>query len=331
MKVAINGFGRIGRVFFREAFKRGVNIVAINDVYGVKDAAYLLKYDSVYGPYDKKIVVQGNDLIIEGKRIKVVSEREPEKLPWKQLGANVIIESTGVFRDREGASKHLRAGADHVIVTAPCSDKPDITVVPGVNHLLLKSKHKIISVASCTTNCLVPMLKVFLDNFGIKKAMMTTVHAYTNDQELHDSPHKKPRRGRAGALNVIPTNTGASDAILEVLPELKDKINGMAVRVPVPCGSLTDLVVELNKKVDVKMVNGAFKKYSNTKMKGIIEYSEEDLVSSDVVGNAHSCVFDAQSTQINGSWVKVLGWYDNEFGYCNRLIDVVYLLEKASK
>ena len=328
MNIAINGFGRIGRVFFRIAFARGMKIVAINDVHGPEDAAYLLKYDSTYGKYNKSVIVSGNNLIVDGKKIRVLSEREPEKLPWKEMNVDVVIESTGVFRDRAGVMKHLIAGAKRVIITAPADDKPDITVVPGVNHKDLKANHKILSVASCTTNCLVPLAKVLHDNFEIKRALMTTVHAYTNDQSLHDESHKKPRRGRAAAMNLIPTTTGADSAIIEVLPELKGKINGLAIRAPVHCGSLVDLVAELKKEFDVEKINASLKKASEGYLKGIMEYSKDNLVSSDVIGNQHSCVIDSLCTQKNGNLVKVLAWYDNEFGYSNRVADVVAMLKK---
>lgn len=327
IKVAINGFGRIGRTVLRICLERGIDVVAINDVHGVEDARYLLKYDSVYGKYERSVSVRGKDLVVGEKKISVLSEREPEKLPWSKLGVDIVVESTGVFRDREGAGKHLKAGAKYVLITAPCDGKPDLTIVPGVNDGKLKKSDKIISVASCTTNCLVPIVKVLNDNFKIKRALMTTVHAYTNDQALQDSSHKKFRRGRAAAENIIPTTTGAAKSFVEVLPELLGKINGLAVRVPVACGSLVDLTAELEKKFDVKKINAALKKASGESLKGIMEYSEEDLVSSDVIGNPHSAVVDGSSTQMEGNLVKVLAWYDNEFGYSNRVADVVGMLK----
>jgi glyceraldehyde-3-phosphate dehydrogenase type I len=328
MRIAINGFGRIGRVFFKIALERGLNIVAINDVHGARDAEYLLKYDSIYGKFEKRVDVKGNDLVVAGKKVRILSERDPLNLPWKEKGIDVVVESTGVFREPKEAGKHVTAGAKYVLVTAPSKGQPDLTVVPGVNHEKLKREHKILSVASCTTNCLVPMVKVLHDSFRIKKALFTTVHAYTNDQALHDSAHQKLRRGRAAALNIVPTTTGASESVIEIFPKLLGRINGLAIRVPVAVGSLTDLVVEVEKKVDVRAVNHAFKKSSQTGLKGILEYSEEELVSGDVIGNAHSCVFDSLLTQTEGNLVKVLGWYDNEFGYSNRVVDVIKMLKK---
>ncbi len=327
MNIAINGFGRIGRIVFKIALEQGLNVVAVNDVHGVKDAAYLLKYDSVYGKYDKKVEISSDNLIVNGKKIRVISEREPEKLPWKKIGAEIVIESTGVFTGRENASKHFLAGAKYILITAP-AENPDITNVPGVNHHKLKKEHKIISVASCTTNCLVPIVKVLHDKFVIKRALLTTIHAYTNDQNIHDSSHRKIRRGRAAALNIIPTTTGAEEAVAQVMPELLGKINGLAVRVPVICGSLVDLVAELEKKFDVKTINGSLKNASQKEMKGIIEYSEDELVSTDIIGNSHSAIVDGLSTQVEGNLVKVLAWYDNEYGYSCRVVDVIKMLKK---
>ena len=329
MKVAINGFGRIGRVFARIALDRGVNIVAVNDVHGIEGAAYLLKHDSIYGRYGKKIEIEGDNLIVGGKEIKILGERDPLKLPWKKLGVDIVVESTGVFRKPSEAAMHLKAGAKKVLITAPCKDgKPDLTIVPGVNQDKLKKEHKIISVASCTTNCFVPMVKILHDKFKIKRALMTTVHAYTNDQALHDESHDRPRRGRAAGLNIVPTTTGAAESVVEVMPELLGRINGLAVRVPVAVGSLVDLVAELDGEFSVEDINSAFKKAANGPMKGIVEYSEEELVSSDVIGNAHSTVFDSKLTQVDGNLVKTLAWYDNEFGYSNRVVDVLKMLEK---
>lgn len=329
MNVAINGFGRIGRTVFKLLHGRKINVVAINDVHGAEVAAYLLKYDSIYGKYKRKISFDKDFLIIDGKKIKVESEREIAKLPWKKLGVDVVIESTGVFTDPKDAKQHLNAGAKYVLITAPCKgEKPSLTVVPGVNHHRLKKNMNIISVASCTTNCLVPVVHVLHKNFGVKRALMTTAHAYTNDQELHDSFHKKFRRGRAAALNIVPTSTGAAEAIDEVMPELKGRVNGLAMRVPVAVGSLVDLVAELDKKFDAKDINTAFKKSAEKELKGILEYSEDELVSSDVIENAHSAVFDSKSTQVDGNLVKILAWYDNEFGYSNRVVDVVEMLKK---
>lgn len=331
MNVAINGFGRIGRTVLKICLDRKINVVAINDTHGPENAAYLMQYDSIYGKYPNKVDYTKDSIVVRGKKIKVLSEREIPKLPWKQLKVDIVIESTGAFTDPKDAAQHIASGAKHVLVTAPCKGKPDLTVVPGVNHHLLKKDHKVISVASCTTNCLVPMVDVLHKNFNIEKALMTTVHAYTNDQEIHDSFHKKVRRGRAAALNIVPTSTGAAEAIDEVLPHLHGRVNGLAVRVPVPVGSLTDLVADITKKATVEQINTAFKKASQTTLKGILEYSEEELVSSDVRGNPHSTVFDSLSTQVDGNLVKIMAWYDNEFGYSNRVCDVVQMLGKWLK
>ena len=328
MKVAINGFGRIGRIIFRIAFDRGVDIVAINDVHGVKNAAYMLKYDTVYGRYDKKVSIKGKNLIVNGKTIEVISERDVSKLPWKKLGVDIVIESTGVLRDPKEISKHQKSGAKYVIVTAPCKGgKPDITVILGVNSDKLKKEHKIISVASCTTNCLVPIVKVLNDKFKIKWAMMTTIHAYTNDQDLQDSSNKKIRRGRAAAQNIIPTTTGASESVTEVIPELLGKIKGLAIRVPVICGSLIDLTAELERNFTVNQINNEFKKLSEGKMKGIIGYSEDPLVSSDIIGDSRSAIIDSLTTAKDGNLIRVLAWYDNEYGYSCRVVDVIKMLE----
>jgi glyceraldehyde 3-phosphate dehydrogenase len=330
MRIAINGFGRIGRLIFRIAFDQGANIVAINDVHGAENSAYLLKYDSVYGRYDRKISAKEGNLIVDGKRIKVLGERDPYKLPWKRLDVDLVVESTGVFRDRFGASSHLGSGAKYVVITAPAND-PDITVVPGVNDAKLSKKHRIVSVASCTTNCLVPMVKVLHDKFEIRRAFFTTVHAYTNDQALHDSSHKKHRRGRAAAQNMVPTTTGASKSVTEIMPDLLGKINGLALRVPIVVGSLVDLTAEVKKKVGANRVNSVFKSAANGKLKGIIEFSDEELVSSDIIANEHSCVIDSLSTQTTGNLVKVLGWYDNEWGYSCRVVDVMRLMKKWTR
>ena len=330
MRIAINGFGRIGRIIFRIAFERGANIVAINDVHGAENSAYLLKYDSIYGKYERNVSARNGNLIVEGRRIEVIGERDPYRLPWKKLGVDLVIESTGVFKDRLGASSHLSSGAKYAVITTPATD-PDITIIPGVNDSKLSKNHKIISVASCTTNCLVPMVKVLHDKFGIQRAFFTTVHAYTNDQALHDSSNKKFRRGRAAGQNMVPTTTGASKSVIEIMPELLGRINGLAIRVPVIVGSLTDLTVELSKKASANKVNSAFKSAAEGKLKGIIEYSEEELVSSDVIGNSHSCVIDSLSTQTTGNLVKVLGWYDNEWGYSCRVADVIGMLRRYIK
>jgi len=330
MNIAINGFGRIGRIILKIALESKLKIIAINDVHRAEYAAYLLKYDSIYGKYEGNVSFSGEFLIVNGKKIKVISERDPAQVNWKTMGVDIVVESTGVFTDRDSTSKHLTSGAKYVVVTAPAK-QPDITIVPGVNHKNLKREHKIISVASCTTNCLVPMLKVLNESFGIERGLVTTVHAYTNDQMLHDSFHKKKRRGRAAGLNLVPTSTGAAEAVADVMPELAGRVNGLAVRAPVACGSLVDLVAELKGEVPVEMVNAAFKKYSLSMLKGILEYSEDELVSSDVIGNPSSSVFDSLSTQVDGNLIKVLAWYDNEFGYSNRVVDVLKMVNKFGK
>jgi len=327
MKVAINGFGRIGRSVFKIALEKGIDIVAINDVHGPEDAHYLLKYDSVYGRYDKKISHTKNHLIVGNKKILVLQERDPEKLPWKKLGVDVVIESTGVFRDREGASKHLKAGANKVVITSPAKN-PDTTIVPGVNHKEITKTKKIISVASCTTNCLTPILKVIDDKFGIKQALMTTTHAYTNNQAVHDQYSEKKRRGRSAANNIIPTTTGAAEAVIEVLPQLKGKLKAKAIRVPIPVGSIIDLTITTNKPSNAEKINETIKKASTTNMKGIIEYSEDEIVSSDIIKNPHSSVFDSLLTESIGNTTKLFSWYDNEYGYSNRVVDVIQIIKK---
>jgi glyceraldehyde 3-phosphate dehydrogenase len=326
LKVVINGFGRIGRVILKIALERKINVVAINDIHGPDDAAYLLKYDSIYRTFKGRIT-HGKDFIkVNGHKIKVLSEMDPSKLPWKELKIDTVVESTGIFIDRKGAGKHLDAGAKKVVITAPAKDH-DVTIVPGVNTNDLKKKHKLISVASCTTNCLAPVVKVLEDSFGIKNALMTTVHAYTNDQVMHDSFHKKTARGRAAAMNMIPTSTGASKAVTEVLPKLNGKLEGMAVRVPIGVGSLVDLTANLKKPFSVEKVNNAFKKASEGKLKGILEYNEDCIVSSDVIGNSNSSIFSAVYTQQNGKSVKIFAWYDNEYGYSSRVVDVLKMLK----
>ncbi len=334
MKVAINGFGRIGRNFFRaaksgdfweklKALTGGFDMVAVNDLTDANTLADLLKYDSVHGRYPGTVKVDGNDLIVDGDRFKVFSERDPSNLPWGDLGVDVVIESTGIFRTHEQASKHIDAGAKYVIISAPSPD-PDITVVLGVNdHLLDPSTQKIISNASCTTNCVAPMAKVLDDAFGIRRGMFTTVHAYTNDQAILDMPHKDLRRARAAAVNIIPTATGAASAIGKVLPSLDGKMQAMAMRVPVPDGSITDLVAVLNRDVSLEEVNAAFKTAADGPLSGILSYTEDPIVSSDIVGDPHSCIYDASAAIVPGdSMVKVLGWYDNEWGYASRMVDL---------
>jgi glyceraldehyde 3-phosphate dehydrogenase len=325
MRIAINGLGRIGRSVLRIAIERGINVAAINDLADAKTLAYLLKYDTVYGKYKGKIETEKDFIIINNKKIKVLAEKDPEMLPWKDLKIDCVMECSGVFTDREGAEKHLKAGAKKIIISAPAKN-PDITVVLGVNEEKIKKEHKIISMASCTTNCLAPLAKVLNDNFGIKKAFMTTIHAYTNDQKILDVPHQKLRRGRAAAVNIIPTTSGATESVAETIPNLKGKMDGLSFRVPVACGSVVDFVAELNKSVSVEQINTALKKYSLGKNKEILEYSEDELVSSDVIGNTHSCVIDSLSTQTigkTGNMVKVIAWYDNEYGYSCRMVDLL--------
>jgi len=329
IKVGINGFGRIGRNVFRDAFEdEDIEIVAINDLADAKTLAHLLKYDSVFGIFDVEIGTTDDSIIVEGEKVKVLSERDPANLPWKDLGVEVVIEATGRFRAREDAAKHLSAGAKKVIISAPAKN-PDVTIVLGVNEEKYEPEnHHIISNASCTTNCLAPIAKVLLDNFGIKHAFMTTIHAYTGDQKILDLVHSDLRRARAAALSMIPTSTGAAKAIGEVIPELKGKMEGMAIRVPVPDGSLVDLVVELEKEVTAAEVNETLKKAADTgRFEGILDYTEEPIVSVDIVGNSYSSIVDGLSTMASGKTVKVLSWYDNEMGYSCRLVDLVkYIL-----
>lgn len=336
IKIGINGFGRIGRLFFRSAlkdkeFNEKFEIVAINDLTDAKTLAYLLKYDSVHGVLDAEVEVKEKEIFVNGNPMKVFSEKDPENLPWKELRVEIVLESTGRFRERDDAAKHLKAGAEKVIISAP-GKKPDVSIVLGVNEEIYKpDEHKIISMASCTTNCLAPMVKVLKENFGFKRGYMTTCHGYTNDQKTLDISHKKVRRGRAAAVNIIPTTTGAAKAIGEVIPELKDKLSGGALRVPVPDGSIVDLVAELEKEVSMDEVNEAFKKASEEDLKGILEYTEDPIVSTDVIGNPHSCIIDGESTLILGeksNLVKVFGWYDNERGYSTRLVDLMKFMVK---
>ena len=326
MNIAINGFGRIGRIIFKIAVDCGLNIVAINDLSSLDNIAYLLKYDSIHGNFEGEIKVDKSNLIINGKKIKFLSEKDPEKLPWKKLGVDVVVESTGRFRDNKDASKHIKAGAKKVIISAP-SKNPDITVVPGVNVDKLKKEHKIISVASCTTNCLAPIVKLLHKEFGIKTGLMTTVHAYTTSQTLQDAVHKKQRRGRAAAQSIVPTTSGATTAVAEVIPELKGKLTGLALRVPVICGSIVDFVAVLKKDFTVAQVNNVLKKAAENELKGIIQYSTEELVSSDIIGNRNSAIIDSISTQKVDNMIKVLAWYDNEFGYSCRVVDVLTCLK----
>jgi glyceraldehyde 3-phosphate dehydrogenase len=322
-KIAINGFGRIGRMCFRSLIQNeNVEIVAINDLTDVPTLAHLLKYDSVHGRFALKVEATADALIVNGQSIRIFAQKDPAQLPWGDLGIDVVIESTGIFTDKEGAGKHIAAGAKKVIISAPATGDVK-TIVLGVNEATIAEDDTILSNASCTTNCLAPMAKVLHEKFGIEKGYITTVHAYTADQRLQDAPHKDLRRARAAALSMVPTSTGAAKAVGEVLPELKGKLDGVAVRVPTPDGSLTDLVAILKRDVTKEEVNAAMKEASQGAMKGILEYCTDPIVSIDIVGNLHSCIFDAALTSVNGNLVKVMGWYDNEAGYSQRVCDLV--------
>jgi glyceraldehyde 3-phosphate dehydrogenase len=322
-KVAINGFGRIGRLSFRQLLtKDGVEICAINDLTSVETLAHLLKYDSIHGRFPGEVRVEGGHLVVNGKTIHVSAERDPATLPWGDLGSDVVVESTGVFRDPEGAGKHLTAGARKVVISAPAKGGVK-TVVLGVNDGVLTAEDTILSNASCTTNCLAPMAKVLNDSFGLEQGYITTIHAYTSDQRIQDAPHSDLRRARAAAMSMIPTTTGAAVAVGLVLPELKGKLDGVAVRVPTPTGSVTDLVATLSREVTAEEVNAAMKAAADGPMKGILEYTEDPIVSADIVGNPHSNIFDAGMTSAQGNMVKVFGWYDNEMGYSARVADLV--------
>jgi len=328
IKVAINGFGRIGRVFLRNCIDNpGIEIVAINDITDTATLAHLLKYDSVHRAFPGDIKTEGNNLVVNGKSIKIVSFKKPEELPWKELGIDIVIESTGIFLDTASASGHLKAGAKKVILSAPPKEDAIKTVVLGVNDHILSKNDVIISNASCTTNCAAPMLKV-LEQFGIEQAYITTVHSYTNDQRIHDAPHKDLRRARAAALSIIPTSTGAAKAITKIFPHLEGKIGGCGMRVPVPDGSLTDITCILKKTPSAEEINEAFKTASQGDLKGILQYTEDPIVSVDVIGNPHSVLYDSEFTSIVGHLVKIIGWYDNEWGYSNRLIDLVMKVGK---
>ncbi|MDX1469655.1 MAG: type I glyceraldehyde-3-phosphate dehydrogenase [Acidimicrobiia bacterium] len=326
-RVAINGFGRIGRAVFRIITSRpesGIEVVAINDLSDDDILAYLLEYDSVMGRFEQEVHVDDGVMTVGDHEVAMLMERDPAQLPWSELGVDVVVEATGVFRDRASLEKHLEAGAKRVILTVPSKDEIDETVVLGVNDDELGDDDRIVSNASCTTNCLAPLAKVLDDEFGIKRGTMTTVHAYTNDQRLADVPHKDLRRSRAATENIIPTTTGAAKAVGQVLPELAGKLDGMAMRVPVPDGSTVDLVVELERDVTPEEVNAAVRKAAEGELKGIVEYTEVPIVSTDVIGNPHSSVFDAGSTHVlGGNLVKVLAWYDNEWGYSNRVVDLI--------
>jgi len=328
VKVGINGFGRIGRNFFRALLASGadIEVVGINDLTDTTTLAHLLKYDSILGRFDRTMEAGDGQIIVGGKSIPVFAERDPAALPWAKVGADIVVESTGFFVDAASAGKHRQAGAKKVIISAPAKDE-DITIVMGVNDDQYDpAKDNIISNASCTTNCLAPMAKVIDDAFGIERVLMTTIHAYTNDQNILDYPHKDLRRARAAALNMIPTSTGAAKAIGLVLPHLKGKLDGYAMRVPVPTGSATDLTVELKTAATKDEINNAIKKAADGPLKGILVYTEDPIVSTDIVTDPASCIFDASMTNVSGNMVKVLGWYDNEWGYSNRLVDLVVLV-----
>jgi len=323
LKIGINGFGRIGRLVFKRMMEKGgFDVVAINDLTDNKTLTHLLKYDSVHGRFPGELKPTEKGFTLNGKEILITSEKDPLKLDWGKKGVDLVIESTGVFSSKEKLAMHLTAGAKKVILTAPPKDDLDAIIVLGVNDEVLKPEHKIISNASCTTNCLAPMVKVLDENFGIEKGFMNTIHSYTNDQVMLDQPHKDLRRARAGAVNIIPTTTGAAKAVGKVLPHLKGKLDGFSLRVPTPDGSITDFTVILKKEVTKEDINAAMKKASETNLKGILEYTEDPIVSSDIVGNDHSCIFDSLSTMAFGSLVKVIGWYDNEWGYSCRVVDL---------
>ncbi len=328
--VGINGFGRIGRNVFRAIVQRGgMDVLAVNDLADAKSLAILLKYDSVHGKFDGSIEAKERSLLVNGKEVKLLMEKDPAKLPWKALGVDIVIESTGIFTSRAECAKHLDAGAKKVILSAPSKDKIDATIVVGVNNYDLKPEHKIVSNASCTTNCLAPLAKVVNDNFGIEKGLMTTIHAYTNDQRISDLIHKDLRRARAAAVNIIPTTTGAAKAIGEVIPSLKGKLDGLAMRVPVANGSVTDLVALVSKDVTVEAINAAMKKAAEGELRGILEYCADPIVSSDIIGNTHSSIFDSGLTYvIDKRMVKVVSWYDNEWGFSNRMVDLVELIAR---
>lgn len=324
IKVAINGFGRIGRVFLRNAITSSkIEIVAINDITDTATLAHLLKYDSVHRAFPGTVTHDAESLTVNGQHIRVISSKTPAGLPWKELGVDCVIESTGHFLDKESAQAHITAGAKKVLLSAPPKDDSIKTIVLGVNDELISEEDTILSNASCTTNCAAPMLKV-LEGFGIEEAYITTVHSYTNDQRIHDAPHKDLRRARAAAMSIIPTSTGAAKAITKIFPELHGKIGGCGMRVPVPDGSLTDITCRLTQHVDEQTLNAAFKKAAEGELKGILQYTEDPIVSTDVIGNPHSVLFDAEFTSVVGSMVKIIGWYDNEWGYSNRLVDLVH-------
>jgi glyceraldehyde 3-phosphate dehydrogenase len=328
IKIAINGFGRIGRVFLRNCIQHpNIEIVAINDLTDAHTLAHLFKYDSIHRAFNGEVKAEGNSLVVNGKTIRVVSSKDPALLPWKELAIDIVIESTGQFLDIAKANLHLQAGAKKVILSAPANTDSIKTVVLGVNDNLLTKDDVVVSNASCTTNCAAPMLKV-LDQFGIEEAYISTIHSYTSDQRLQDAPHKDLRRSRAAALSIIPTSTGAAKAITKIFPHLEGKIGGCGIRVPVPNGSLTDVTCVLTKIPTVQQINEAFYAAAQGNLKGIIQYTEDPIVSVDVIGNPHSVLYDAEFTSVVGNLVKIIGWYDNEWGYCNRLIDLSLIMGK---
>ncbi|MGI9176214.1 MAG: type I glyceraldehyde-3-phosphate dehydrogenase [Rhodothermales bacterium] len=334
IKLGINGFGRIGRLVFRAILERDssdFDIVGVNDLTDAKTLGHLFKYDSVHGPFPGEVSVDGDHLVVNGDRFPVFSERDPKALPWGDLGCDVVVESTGVFRSKESAYAHIEGGAKKVVISAPAKGDVDATIVLGVNDDTLTGDEEVISNASCTTNCLAPMVKVLDDAFGVKRGFMTTVHAYTADQNLQDAPHSDLRRARAAALSIIPTTTGAAKAVGLVLPHLKGKLDGFALRVPTPTGSITDLTAEIDQDVSVDEVNDLFQQAAGNGLKGILQFSDEPIVSMDIVHNPHSCILDSPSTMTNGNLVKVVGWYDNEWGYANRTVDIVAKLMQVGE
>lgn len=324
VKIGINGFGRIGRLVFRRLMTQSdFQVVGINDITDAPTLAYLLKYDSVHGKYRGDVKADGDNLVVDGKKFKITAEKDPAKLPWKELGVDIVVEGTGIFTSREKLNLHIQAGAKKVLLTAPPKDEIDATVVLGVNDNVLTGKEQFVSNASCTTNCLAPMVKVLHSTFGVDHGFMTTIHSYTNDQRLLDLPHKDLRRARAAALSIIPTTTGAARTVGKVIPELKGKLDGFSLRVPTPDASITDFVAVLKKPATKDEVNTALKNAAATSMKGIMQYSEDDLVSADIIGNEHSCIVDSKLTMAQGSTVKVFGWYDNEWGFSCRVVDLL--------
>ena len=334
IKIGINGFGRIGRLVARSIFERGADsefdLVAVNDLTDAATLAALFKYDSVHGRFPGTVEVGDGGLVINGDTLKVFSVRDPEQLPWGELDVDVVIESTGIFRTREAAAKHLTAGARKVIISAPAKDKVDATVVIGVNDDVLTGDEQVLSNASCTTNCLAPMVKVLDEAFGVEQGFMTTIHAYTADQNIQDAPHRDLRRARAAAVNLVPTTTGAAKAVGLVLPSMQGRLDGSAVRVPIPDGSLTDLTVVLRTEASAEEINAAFREAAENSLKGVLEYNEDPIVSADIVHNPHSCIFDAPLTNVSGKLAKIVGWYDNEWGYACRTVDLAALIVRET-